>query len=86
MHSFGSAAYMFDTSRVNARTVALLREAGDVLPARSFGFAIVRELVTPHIQRRMVGPGIQTYVVLNAKCYLGTVYFLNLVSKNLSYL
>jgi hypothetical protein len=73
-----SAAYMIDTARVNARTVALLREAGPVLPSRSYGFALVRELVTPHIKRRMVKNGIQKYVVLNAKCYLGMLLVLSM--------
>ena len=64
-------AFIIDTARVNARTVAVLRETGDVAANRNFAFEVVRGLVTPHILRRMAGPGIQKYVRTSAECYLG---------------
>jgi len=71
---------MIDTARVNARTVAVLRDEGDVPANRIFAFDIVRALVTPHIQRRMTRPGIQRYVKVSAECYL-CEYFLSLFVK-----
>ena len=62
-------AYILDTSRVNAKTVAQLQ--GRSWESRDFGFALVRELVTEHIRRRMEAPGVQTFVKLAAQCYLG---------------
>ena len=64
-------AFIIDTARVNARTVAVLRGAGNVAANRNFAFLVVRGLVTPHILRRMAGPGIQTHVKTSAENYLG---------------
>jgi hypothetical protein len=71
---------MIDTARVNARTVALLQNRDDVLASRGFGFAIVREFVTPHIRRRMQKPGVQKFVLLHAECYLGMYSYIIFLS------
>ena len=64
-------AFIIDTARVNARAVAEAQDTGVKIPAnRFFAFAIVRALVTPHIQRRMTRPGVQRFVKVNAECYL----------------
>lgn len=76
---FFSVAYQLDVSRVNARTVAILQNRGPVPDSRAFGFALVRALVTPHIVRRMERHGIQTFVKLSAKVYLGKSLLLLLV-------
>ena len=54
--------YMLDVARVNARTVALIQNERFSLGTREFARELVRELVTPHIQRRMQMRGIQTYI------------------------
>ena len=64
-------AFIIDTARVNARTVAVLRDAEKVAANRNFAFLVVRGLVTPHILRRMTKPGIQTHVKTSAENYLG---------------
>lgn len=62
--------FMVDTARVNAQTLWKLK--GNVVrDSRSFGFDIVRGLVTPHILQRMVKPGIQNFVKLSAAVFLG---------------
>lgn len=61
---------MIDTARVNARAVAVERDTGVIPGNRVFAFAIVRALVTPHIQRRMAMPGVQRFVKVSAECYL----------------
>lgn len=45
---------------------------GRVTPdTRKFGLALVRSLVTPHIQRRVCKHGVQNFVRTKARCYLG---------------
>ena len=74
---FFSVAFIIDTARVNARAVAEAQDTGVKIPAnRFFAFAIVRALVTPHIQRRMTRPGVQRFVKVNAECYLCECFFL----------
>ena len=76
MFSFFSVAFIIDTARVNARAVAEAQDTGVKIPAnRFFAFAIVRALVTPHIQRRMTRPGVQRFVKVNAECYLCECFF-----------
>jgi hypothetical protein len=70
LFSFLSAAYMLDTARVNARTIALLQPGRQVPDTRHFGLDLVRELVTPHIKRRLLKPGVQNFVKAKAMCYL----------------
>ena len=73
---FFSVAFIIDTARVNARAVAEAQDTGVKIPAnRFFAFAIVRALVTPHIQRRMTRPGVQRFVKVNAECYLCECFF-----------
>lgn len=65
---------MIDTCRVNAQTLWKLK-GNTVKDSRTFGFDVVRGLVTPHILRRMAGPGIQNYVKQCAATFLGNFYF-----------
>jgi len=62
--------YMLDVSRVNARTVGLLQGGREILDTRNFARQLVRELVTPHIKRRLKKKGIQKFVKIKAECYL----------------
>jgi hypothetical protein len=62
--------YMLDVARVNARTVGLLQEGRVSLDTRNFVRELVRELVTPQIQRRIKMRGIQTYIKIKAEIYL----------------
>jgi hypothetical protein len=64
-------AYMLDTARVNARTIGLIQNRCVVPDTRQFGKELVRDLVTPHIRRRLQMRGLQTYVSMKAHCYLG---------------
>jgi hypothetical protein len=41
---------------------------------RKFGLNLVRELVTPHILRRIQMHGIQNFVKTKARCYLGKFF------------
>ncbi len=67
--------YMLDTARVNARTVALLQNSSVVPDTRDFGYDLVRDLVTPHIKRRVQMHGIQRYVKIKAESYFGNLKF-----------
>ena len=44
------------------------RETADT---RTFGYNLARQLVTPHILRRLTRAGIQNHVKTKARCYLG---------------
>ena len=44
------------------------RETADT---RTFGYNLARQLVTPHILRRVTKHGIQNFVKTKARCYLG---------------
>lgn len=71
---FFSDCFMADTARVNAQTLWKLK-GNAVRDSRSFGFEVVRGLVTPHILQRMNGPGLQNYVKLCATAFLGKACF-----------
>jgi hypothetical protein len=38
---------------------------------RTYGYNLARQLVTPHILRRVTRAGIQNFVKTKARCYLG---------------
>jgi len=77
---------MIDTARVNARAVAVAQDTGVEPPAnRFFAFAIVRALVTPHIQRRVTMPGVQRFVRVSAECYLCKCFFYLVFKKLIAY-
>jgi hypothetical protein len=65
-------SFLFDTARVNARTVALLRDGGEVLDSREFGLALVDQLVAAHIRRRP-RDGLQKSVTSAMDIFLGMV-------------
>jgi hypothetical protein len=69
-----SVAYMLDTARVNGRTIRLLQKErqGPVPNTRQFAQELVRDLVTPHLTRRLQRPGLQTFVKVRAQCYLAS--------------
>jgi hypothetical protein len=64
-------SFMLDTARVNARTIALIQDQRHVPDTRLFAKELVRELVTPHIQRRIMARSLQNHVHVKAQCYLG---------------
>ncbi len=68
---FVSVCYMLDTARVNSRTIGLLQEGRKAQGTRDFARELVRELVTPHIKRRLLMPGVQKFVKAKAQCYFG---------------
>jgi hypothetical protein len=66
---------MLDTARVNSRTIGLLQEGRQVKDTRHFAQDLIRELVTPHIKRRLRLPGVQNFVKSKAQCYFGKYIF-----------
>jgi hypothetical protein len=69
--TMSALAFMLDTAAVNATTLYGLKFKIKKPATRKFRFDMIRDLVTPHILRRLRTPGIQNRIKMKAKDYLG---------------